>query len=91
MIPYKLLQTSTDVFVAIRSSHGDDLRVFGSYSAPERGIMFTSFGLRGAECPLIEAETTWDVDDQYGYDPATPARRLNEKHQYWLCIPVEED
>lgn len=64
------------------------MRVFGSYSAPDgdqfgdpsKGKMFTSYGFEHGDYPVIEAQTTWDID------PETPHKRANERHEYWLCL-----
>lgn len=70
----------------IRSSH-PELVVFCSYSAPDGDQfgnpdecqMFTEFGFRDADVPLIGAKTTWEKDPECEYN------RLNEKTEYWLC------
>ena len=82
MTDYKKIRTSKEVWMYICAEH-KDLVVFSSYSAPESGCMETSFGFRGAECPLIHAKTTWDVGE-FGDE------RKNELHEYWLCYPIKE-
>ena len=91
MSDYKRVPTSTAVWEAIRARH-PDLRVFGSYSAPcsdngdtRKGRMVTSYGLDIGDYPIIEAHTTWDIDND------APQKRVNERHQYWLCLPKRED
>ena len=91
MSDYKRVPTSQQVWAAIRARH-PDLRVFGSYSAPDgdngdtsKGRMFTSYGLDPGDYPVIEAQTTWDID------PEAMHKRRNEQHEYWLCLPVRED
>jgi hypothetical protein len=85
---YRTIETSAEVWAVIRARH-PELRVFGSYSAPDgdylsgntdRGTMFTSYGFLGHDFPVIEARTTWDVDHEQ------PHVRVNEQHRYWLCI-----
>lgn len=73
---YKRVKTSYAVWSAIRKQH-PELRLFSSYTAPEKGITFTSYGFPGSDFPIMEAETTWDTN-AYG----------DETHQYWLCLPV---
>ena len=91
MSDYKRVPTSQQVWAAIRARH-PDLRVFGSYSAPcsdngdtRKGRMVTSYGLDIGDYPIIEAQTTWDIDND------APQKRVNERHQYWLCLPKRED
>ena len=91
MSDYRRAPTTKEVWAVIHASH-PDLKVFGSYSAPDgdrfgnpsQGKMFTSYGLDGGDYPLIEAETTWDIDAAKTY------KRNNERHQFWLCLPIKE-
>ncbi|MBK7352179.1 MAG: hypothetical protein IPI92_20180 [Gemmatimonadetes bacterium] len=86
---YRTVETSAEVWAVIRARH-PELRVFGSYSYPSgdefgdpsKGKMFTSYGFAQADYPLMEAETTWDIE------LSRPGFRRNEVHQYWLCCPV---
>jgi hypothetical protein len=82
MSDYRIVETSAEVWAVIRARH-PELRVFGTASF--EGDMFTSFGFSKADYPLIEARTTWerDPEDQY--------RRINERHRYWLCLPIKEE
>jgi hypothetical protein len=83
--------TSYEVWKAIRYAH-PDMKVFGSFSAPDgdyfgnpnKGRMLTSYGFANGDHPVIEAETTWDIDRE------KPWNRINEQHKYWLCIPKKE-
>lgn len=92
MSDFRRVSTSPEVFAVIRARH-PELRVFGSYSAPDgnqfgnpsQGVMFTSLGFSGHEFPIIEAQTTWDIDREQPY------KRISEKHEYWLCIGIKED
>lgn len=92
MSDYKRVQTSAEVWAVIRARH-PEMRVFWSYSAPDgdhfgnqsKGKMFTSYGFEHGDYPVIEAQTTWDID------PETPYKRANEQHEYWLCLPKKED
>ena len=89
---YSLVETSAEVWAVIKARHSDKLRVFGSWSDPNgdlysggrQGAMFTSYGFEGAHWPIMEAETKWDID------PEHPHKRMNEKTQYWLCLPDKE-
>ena len=87
---YIRIKTSPEVWAVIRARH-PELKVFGSYSAPdgevgnpEQGRMFTSYGFSDGDFPIIAAQTTWDIDEK------DPSLRKNEKHEYWLCVGYEE-
>lgn len=90
---YKKVQTTPEVWAAIKLSHGPTLAVFSSYSAPDgdpngnldEGRMMTEYGFRNAACPLMGADTRWDIDRE------TPYKRVNERHEYWLCVPIDPD
>jgi hypothetical protein len=81
MKDYRTIETSLRVFAAIRARH-PELVPFGTASF--ECDMFTSYGFPGADYPLMEARTTWDID------PERPSHRVNEQHRYWLCIPIKE-
>ncbi len=91
MREYKSISTTVGVWGAIHKAH-PELKVFENYSAPDgaylgnhsQGKMFISFGFDSCEYPIISAQTTWDIDSN------VPSNRLNEKHQYWLCLPIME-
>ena len=91
MKDYSLVITSYEVWKAIHTQH-PELRVFGSYSAPNgnefgnlnKGMMFTSYGFPQSDYPIMEGQTTWDIDREH------PEIRMNEVHEYWLCIPMPE-
>lgn len=90
---YTRIKTSPEVWAVIKARHHVDLKVFGSFSDPDgdhssgEGRMETSFGLDGADYPLMEAKTTWEINP----DPNKRYHRINEKHEYWLCIPLKEE
>ena len=92
MSDYKRVPTSAEVWAVIRARH-PEMRVFGSYSAPDgdqfgdpsKGKMFTSYGFEHGDFPVMDVQTTWDID------PNAPHKRPNERHEYWLCLPVRED
>ncbi|GAB3416858.1 hypothetical protein NX774_12005 [Massilia agilis] len=94
MRDWKRIPTSAEVAAVIRARHGKELVVFSSFSDPDgtfnggagvRGRMETAWGFSGADAPILEARTTWDIDieQQYG--------RANEKHEYWLCAAKTDD
>jgi hypothetical protein len=92
MTDYKLVPTTVDVWRALRIAH-PDMVVFESYSDPDghhsgggyTGRMETSFGFRQGDYPIIKAETKWEIN------PENPSDRINETHEYWLCLPVRDD
>ena len=69
------------------SSH--DFDVWSGFSDPEGSYgtptMETTYSLKGADCPFIQAITTWDRN------PDKPSERINEKQLYWLHVPIIED
>jgi hypothetical protein len=96
MSGYKKIPTSAEVCAVIRARHNADMTVFATFSDPdgtfnggpgERGRMDTAYGLKGCDWPLIEYRTTWDIDQ----DPERSYKRHNEKHEYWICIPLRDD
>ena len=90
---HKKIPTTPEVWAAITARHRDDLVVFSSFSAPdgdyygnhEEGRIMTEYGFKNADCPLIGADTRWDIDHDKPYN------RINERHQYWLCAPIDSD
>jgi len=90
MSEYKKISTSPEVWAVIRAKHNENLVVFGSFSEPDGnetsddGIMMTSYGFKDASCPLIEARTTWTIDQK------KPYKRINQINEWWLCYPTEE-
>ncbi len=92
MSDYKRVQTSAEVWAVIRARH-PELCVFSSFSDQDgtfnggsglTGRMETSYGFRHGDFPLMEAKTTWGIDQM------SPHKRLNESHEYWLCVPIKE-
>ncbi len=79
MSDYKRVPTSAEVWAVIRARH-PEMRVFGSYSAPDGGLvgdpskgkMFTSYGFEHGDYPVIEAQTTWDIDPEAPYKSPPP-------------------
>ena len=86
-IDTKMIETNAGVWGAVMSSH--KLDVWGSFSDPEgshgQPTMETIYSLKGADCPFIQTETTWDKH------PEKECERVNEKHRYWLHIPINDD
>lgn len=88
---YKKIPTTPEVWAVIRARHHNDLVVFSSYSAPDgdyfgnhnEGRMMTEYGFQGADCPLMGVDTRWNIDHDKPYN------RINERHEYWLCVPME--
>lgn len=91
MSDYKRVPTSAEVWAVIKARH-PELRVFGSYSAPDgdyfgdpsKGKMFTSYGFEHSDYPVMEAETTWDINEE------KKGERNNAQYEYWLCLPIKE-
>lgn len=88
---YKTIPTSPEVWAVIKAKHHKDLVVFSSFSNPNGdfngnltgiGEMFTAYGFKDADYPLMEVKTTWKIDIENNY------LRNNEKHEYWLCLPL---
>lgn len=74
---YNRVETSAEVFAVIRARH-PEMRVFGSDTDMDGGRIFTSYGFRQGDFPVIEAETTWDIS----------LEKRVEHHRYWLCLPI---
>lgn len=85
------LETTPEVWAVIKARHGDDLKVFSSFSDPTgtafggggtRGRMETTYGLNGADYPLIGARTDWNIGDKN--------ERLDVQHEYFLFISKKD-
>lgn len=91
MSKYTKRTTTPEVWAVIRASH-PELVVYSSYSAPDgdrfgnpdKCKMFTEYGFKDSDVPIIGAETTWEKDLEYEY------KRVNEQTEYWLCIAVDD-
>lgn len=89
---YRTVETSAEVWAVIRARH-PELRVFGSYSAPSgdeygdpsKGKMLTSYGFAQADYPLMEAETTWDIELSRQI-----LFKMKAAYKYWFCCPVKD-
>lgn len=92
MMDYRKMPTTPEVWGAIMLAHREKLVVFSSFSNPTgdshlgngRPEMFTEYGFRDADCPLIGARTTWERGEKE-WD------RVNEDRVYWLCLPLEAE
>ena len=84
---YRKVPTTPDVWNSIRKAHHDELKVFSSFTQTEgTGIAHTAWEFHGHDFPIMEAETTWDID------PTNRYQRYNEQTKFWLCCGVcEED
>jgi len=85
------INTSAEVWAVLHARHRKELTVFATFSDPDgeytgrsQGCMETTYGFKGCEYPLMEARTTWTID------PEQPHKRIDEQHQYWLCLPIKE-
>jgi hypothetical protein len=95
MNDYRKLPTSAEVWAVLKAKHGAELRVYGSYSAPEgdsmgdpsKAVMMTEYGFEDGKWPLMGARTTWDLG---GRPPGMREyERFNERTEYWLCYRTE--
>ena len=85
MKDYHLLETSSDVSIAIKKSHGNDLVVYECFTAIDDAnpIVSTTWGIKGAYYPILKQETTWDKTD-------IKYERENEITLNWLCLPIHD-
>lgn len=91
MTDYIKIPTSAEVWAVIRARH-PEMVVFSTYSAehgdiygdPSKGKMITSYGFESGGFPVIEAQTTWDIETDRFPD------RKNLKTEYWLCLPKRD-
>ena len=88
---HKKIPTSAEVFAVIMAAHRKDLGVFSSYSNPtgSDGLtntpqMFTEWGFRGSDFPLIGHESRWEKG---GKDH----ERVNEENTYWICVGITHE
>ena len=87
---FKKIPTTKEVYAAIHASH-PELVVFGSFSNSEGSPrfggpeMWTSYGFKNQEYPIICAQTKWEKDADGGY------KRINETHKYWLCVVIKPE
>lgn len=80
--------TSPEVWAVIHARHKSDLKVFSSFSNPtgtelggdgREGVMETTYGITGADFPLMGARTAWTIGEKV-YE------RIDERHEYFLFI-----
>ena len=73
------IPTQLAVWLALTAAHQEVMIPFKTFSDPSGGRMETTYGIRGADFPLIHVRTTWDSFDGEGLPE-------NEKYEYWLMI-----
>lgn len=92
MSGFRKIVTSAEVYAVLRAKHGSDMAVYSSFSDPDGtsfggdgrvGRIETEWAMRDGTVPILAAKTTWEID------PSTPYKRINEKHEYWLCYPID--
>lgn len=75
------------------------LGVFSSYSDPDgtafggggsNGTMYTLWGLKGADFPLLEALSTWRIEYKVKCGEFVACRE-GEEHLYWLLSAEQKD
>lgn len=96
------IPTSVEVYRAIVDKHaGKGLGVFSSFSNPdgrafggggEKGEMWTQWGFADANVPILEARSTWDIEEDISEEtPRIYPGRTNEVHLYWLLVAQPGD
>ena len=90
-----MIETTFEIWSAIRSTHKDDLMVMVSYSDPDGdhqsridldgriikvGTMYTEYGFKGLDKKFMVAKTTWDINPDDKYN----RKNVLYKHKYWL-------
>lgn len=92
----RIVETTWEVWKAIKEAHPEpQLCVFASYSHPDgdphgnpnKGAMYTRYGFRNQNTPIMEALTTWDIDRE----KPIQQERYNVVHRYWLVMYEEVD
>ena len=86
----KRITTSLEVWAVLMARHGEELRIYGSYSAPEgemvgeklTAVMKTEYAFEDGRWPIMGRRTTWEVGD-------TTWPRKSERNEYWLCVRTE--
>ena len=83
------IETSAEVWAVIKARHHKDLAVFGTlsdlYGEFGQCQMYTEYGFKGADVPMMAASTRWDgyLDDK--------RTRVNEVTEYLLFYYDDED
>lgn len=70
------IETTVEVWRAIKQAHQGALEVFGTNTDMDGGLIMTQWGFHGAEFPIMEAETRWN--------PAETQYSCDGDHRYWL-------
>jgi hypothetical protein len=90
---FERIPTSPEVYAVIMARHREHMTCYGSFSDPdgtfnggpgERGRMVTTWAIAGCDFPILEIRTSWDIDHE------KPHKRINEKHEHWLCVGKRE-
>ncbi len=89
----KLIATTADVYMAIFRQHAVDLVPFGTISQPdgnphgdpEQARMYTEWGFKSADFPIIAHDETWR------HDPQQPGVRNDSKRCYYLCVARDRE
>ena len=92
MVTYLKVTTSAEVYAVIWAKHGDNMKVFATYSAPDgdpygnsdKCEMYTEWGFNNSDIPLISCRIQWDKDQE------SPANRLNVSRTYQIFSAMEE-
>lgn len=95
MNDYRKIETSREVYAIIWATHGQDLRAFGGFTDIDGSSPFsngsprieTSWHLPNCDFPIVEIITTWDNEIGPG---RMSGKRINERHQYFLCVANKE-
>jgi hypothetical protein len=91
---YSRLITSAEVYAVIMAKHRDQMRAFGSFSDPDgkfngspglQGRMDTVWGIEGCDFPILEIQTTWDIDQ------SAPHKRVDQRHTYFLLMAEKDN
>lgn len=90
---HQLIPTTADVYMAIFRQHGADLVPFGTISQPcgdphgdpEQARMYTAWGFKDEDYPVIAHEETWR------HDYENPGVRNDSKRAYFLCVARRRD
>ena len=84
---HQVIETTWDVWHAIRVAHDDLLGVWSTFTDPDKTAE-TVYGLKGADYPLMAAKSTWDMKYSPEFEEHT---HRDEKHTYYLIIPIKEE
>jgi len=79
---HKLIKTNRDVYAAIWARHNSEMEPFGSCTdvGGDNCRVTTLWGIKKTDCAVLRHDVSWERD------PEIEHGRLNERHEYWLCI-----